>query len=121
MMLAGRATIAMVLGVVLLMTLGQLLFKATAMAWQVHGSPFALPVAWRLAVALGVYGLATVAWIWVLQKVPLSVAYPIVALTFVLVPLGARFLFGETIGLRYMAGTALIVVGIAVATTAKAP
>lgn len=119
MILAGRAATAMVLGVVVLMTLGQLLFKATAMAWQLHGSPLALPVVWRLALALALYGTATIAWIWVLQKVPLSVAYPVVALSFVLVPLGARFLFGEPIGIRYMAGTAFIIVGIAIATTAR--
>jgi drug/metabolite transporter (DMT)-like permease len=105
--------------VVTLMTLGQLLFKATAVVWQQHGTPLATPVVVRMAAALVVYGAATLAWMWVLQKAPLSMAYPIVAFTFVLVPLGAHWLFGEAIGLRYVAGTLLIVAGVAVATSAS--
>lgn len=115
---APRGMLVAIFAVVALMTLGQLLFKATAVSWQQHGTPFAAPVALRMAVALAVYGAATLAWMWVLQKVPLSMAYPIVAFTFVLVPLGAHWLFGEPIGLRYIAGTLLIVAGVAVATTA---
>ena len=78
-------------------------------------------MATRLVIALGVYGVATIAWIWVLQRAPLSLAYPVVALTFVLVPLGARWMFGEAMDLRYFLGCALIVAGIVVATWPARP
>lgn len=116
-----KTVFTVVIVVVLLMALGQLLFKATALSWQHHGTLLAPAVAWRLLVALAVYGAATIAWIWVLQRAPLTLAYPVVALTFVLVPLGARWLFGEEVGLRYLLGTGLIVAGIVVATWSRPP
>jgi drug/metabolite transporter (DMT)-like permease len=116
MMGTSRMALAAVLAVVLLMAAGQLLFKATAAAWQLHGTLFAPAPALRLLASLAVYGIATLAWIWVLQGTSLSVAYPLVALTFVLVPLGAWWWFGESLSPRYMVGMLLIVAGIAVAT-----
>ena len=111
-----RFTLLAVLGVVVLMAVGQLLFKSTAMSWHAHGTLFAPAPAGRLLASLVVYGVATLAWIWVLQRVPLNVAYPLVALTFLLVPLGAWWFHGEALGWRYAAGMLLIVAGIAVAT-----
>lgn len=116
MMGGDRVAMAAVMGVVLLMALGQLMFKATAVSWQLHGTLLAPAPALRLLGSLVVYGVATLAWIWVLQRVPLTIAYPIVALTFVLVPLGAWWLYDESLGLRYVAGMLLIVAGIIVAT-----
>ena len=101
--------------VVVLMAVGQLLFKSTAMSWQQHGTLLAPAVAWRLMLALAVYGVATIAWIWVLRHAPLSMVYPLMALTFVLVPIGALWLFGEEIDLRFLLGTGLIVAGIVLA------
>ena len=111
-----RFAMVAVIGVVLLMAVGQLLFKATAVAWQAHGTLLAPVPAMRLLASLAVYGVATLAWIWVLQRVPLTIAYPLVALTFVLVPLGAWWLYDENLGLRYIAGMLLIVAGIVLAT-----
>lgn len=116
MLASNRLALAAVLGVVLLMAVGQLLFKATAAAWQSHGTLFAMEPALRLLASLAVYGVATLAWIWVLQGTSLSMAYPLVALTFVLVPLGAWWWFGESLSPRYVVGMLLIVAGIAVAT-----
>lgn len=113
---SDRFAMAAVVGVVLLMALGQLLFKATAVSWQLHGTLLAPAPAVRLLASLAVYGVATLAWIWVLQRVPLSVAYPLVALTFVLVPMGAWWLYGESLGVRYLAGMLLIIAGIILAT-----
>ena len=101
------------------MAAGQGLFKSPALAWHAHGSLLTPTVLLRLLVALSVYGVATIAWIWVLQRAPLNLAYPLVALTFVLVPLGARWMFGETVGMRYWIGVGLIVAGIMVAMSAR--
>jgi undecaprenyl phosphate-alpha-L-ara4N flippase subunit ArnE len=52
----------------------------------------------------------------VLKSVPLTVAYPFMALTFCVVPLLAWLLLGETLSLRYGVGTGLIVIGLLVVT-----
>ena len=91
---------------------GQLLFKVTANNLQGPGlaiSPKALIV---LAIALAIYGVATIAWILVLRQAPLNRIYPLMALSFVLVPLGSRFFLGETIGSQYWLGVALLVAGL---------
>ena len=114
-----KAALLALLLVVVLMAAGQLLFKSTALSWHAHGSLLTPTVLLRLLVALSVYGVATIAWIWVLQRAPLNLAYPLVALTFVLVPLVARWMFGETVGMRYWIGVGLIVAGIMVAMSAR--
>lgn len=112
-----RMMIWMTLAVVLTMAAGQLLFKATARALVEHGSVWELAVLWRFAVAIAIYGFATLAWIWVLRTASLSAAYPIIALTFILVPLGAHVFFSEPIGARYWLGSTLIFLGIVVSTS----
>lgn len=95
----------------LLMTTGQILFKKASMAgggasWQ---AIFVNP--W-MAMAITLYGGATVLWVWLLKSTPLSVAYPYTALSYVLVPLAAIAVFGEVVSWRYAIGGALIVIGI---------
>ncbi len=65
-----------------------------------------------LLLALTIYMLATLLWIHVLRVVPLSDAYPFMALAFVIVPLGSWIFFGEQIRWTDGAGTTLIVLGI---------
>lgn len=59
--------------------------------------------------------LASVFWMAVLTKFDLSYAYPFVALTFVFVVAAGGLLFGEPITIPKIAGIALIVAGIALA------
>lgn len=59
--------------------------------------------------------LASVFWMAVLTKFQLSYAYPFVALTFVIVVAAGGVLFGEPITVPKMAGLALIVAGITLA------
>ncbi len=68
---------------------------------------------WLLG-ALAIYGLATILWLFILQRITLSLAYPFVALVFLLVPLGAWLLLGEALLVRTMIGGALIVAGVLV-------
>ena len=101
----------------LLLSLGQILFKRGADSVPpIAGlgdlpALAASPVLW---LAVGLYGGATLLWIYILQQVPLSRAYPFAALGFVLVPLFAWSLFGEALGLPYLVGALLIVAGISV-------
>lgn len=97
---------------VLAIAIGQLLFKAGAAALVESGSVFALKPALLLIVAIGWYGLTTLAWIWVLQKAELGRVYPLMAMAFVLVPLGSYFVFGERFHTQYFVGIAMIMAGI---------
>jgi multidrug transporter EmrE-like cation transporter len=96
-----------------LLSTGQILFKQAA-ATEIE-KPFHLALfnRWMLA-ALFLYAFATSLWVWILRSTPLSVAYPFVALGFVLVPLAAHFLFGEQLTIRYASGVALIIAGLIV-------
>ncbi len=66
-----------------------------------------------LLVGLALYGLSTLAWLFLLRSVPLSRAYPLLALNFVLVPLLSRLFLGEKLGPDYVAGTLLLLGGLA--------
>lgn len=58
--------------------------------------------------------VAIVLWVIVLQKIPLSVAYPFAALAFVIVPFFSWAVYGENVNMAHIIGTALILAGIAV-------
>ena len=75
-----------------------------------------LSVFTNIAVLLGllVYFGAALLWLIVLSKVEVSVAYPFVALGFVLTALMGHFLFAEVLTLQRMAGIMLVCAGVAV-------
>jgi len=51
-------------------------------------------------------------WVYILRTVPLSFAYPFSALGFVLVPVAAKLIFGESIGRMYLIGAVLVIGGL---------
>jgi drug/metabolite transporter (DMT)-like permease len=63
---------------------------------------------------LTIYGICAIAWLWVLTKLQVSYAYPILALTFVFVPLIGKLTLGERVAPSYWAGAFLIFCGVAV-------
>ena len=72
---------------------GQILFKLAARDATFDGFNWRMVASWltpAMISALAVSTLATVLWVWVLRSASLAVAYPIYALTFVLVPLLVR-------------------------------
>lgn len=94
---------------------GQVLFKRAGLAIAGRGAADAvivlatMPAFWA---SLVLYGLATLLWIVVLSRAPLSRVYPFVALPIVLVPLLARAIFEEPLGPFYLAGLGLVVCGV---------
>ncbi len=99
-----------------LLSTGQILFKKAALVDQGGGLFAALTNYWLL-LALILYAIATVLWIWLLRTVPLSIAYPFTALGFILVPLAATLVFGEELGWRFAIGSFLVITGIVVINT----
>ena len=65
-----------------------------------------------LALSLMLLGCAMLLWLFVLQTVPVSVAYPMLSLNFIFITLAARFIWHEPISLRHGVGVLLIIVGI---------
>ena len=58
------------------------------------------------------FGLSAVVWLFVLSRIPLSQAYPFVALGILVTVTAGAGLFGETISWQAMVGVGLIVVGV---------
>jgi len=103
----------LVIASVVLIACGQVLFKYVALLSVTSAHPWSDPKTLAFGVAsLAVYGIATLLWIWVLREVPLSQAYPLMALSFVLVPAAGALIFGERVTLTYGIGVSLIVLGV---------
>lgn len=94
---------------------GQILFKLSAQSLHKAGSFFDIGTLALLFAAFALYGVTTIAWVWVLQKVELGRVYPLMAMAFVLVPIGSYLFLGERFNPQYFIGVALIAVGIIIA------
>ncbi|HCR3444599.1 EamA family transporter [Escherichia coli] len=94
---------------------GQILFKMTSSILQKTGSFFSIETLAYLLSALALYGITTIAWIWVLQKIDLGKAYPLMALAFILVPIGSFIFFNEKFAPQYFVGILFIMIGIILA------
>ena len=84
---------------VALLSIGQMLFKTAAAQWQVDGWGWST---WRsllsapMLLALAMYGMTSVLWVFILRQSPLSVVYPVYALSFLFVPVLAHFAIGAS-------------------------
>lgn len=94
---------------------GQILFKLSAIALRKHATFFHAEPLFLLFTAFALYGITTIAWVWVLQKIELGKAYPLMALAFVIVPVASYFFLHERFQSQYFLGIFLIVIGIVVA------
>ena len=61
---------------------------------------------------LALYGSAAFLYIVALRKIPVSVAFPSVSVSYALVAILGHFLFGEPFGLKQIGGLALIMGGV---------
>ena len=62
--------------------------------------------------ALITYGVATFYWLYLLQTIPLSLAYPFTALAMVIIPITSFYLFNEPLNEIFWVGAILIFMGI---------
>jgi multidrug transporter EmrE-like cation transporter len=105
---------------VVLNALGQLLLKAgtNAVGQFEFVADNIVPVATRIAfqpyIIAGVfcYGVSLIVWIMGLSRIPVSVAYPLLSLGYVINAVAAWYLFGEALTPARMAGIGLIVTGV---------
>ena len=98
-----------ILGGVLLNATAQLLLKAGTNA---------MPLGLRLALephilgGLACYVISVVVWVIALSRVPVSIAYPMLSIGYVVNAVAAWALLGEAVTPMRMAGIAVIVVGV---------
>lgn len=109
-------TLATLLCVVCI-SIGQLLFKKAASALPETLSLMTLITNGWLIASLVLYGLTTLGWVWILRHAPLHLAYPFMGLAFLIVPMLAWTFLGEPLHWRTLAGGALIMAGVALAST----
>lgn len=67
-----------------------------------------------IMIGLFLYGVGALAWIAVLSRLDLSVAYPFLSLNFVLIALVSQLILGEAVPLMRWCGIGFICVGILV-------
>lgn len=66
---------------------------------------------WYLLIGLLMYFFSAAAWVWVLSKVDISIAYPFVSLGFVLTLVFGAMCFDEPLNVSKVAGVAFILLG----------
>lgn len=84
---------------------GAALGQPLQVAFQVLSTPLVLG-------GLAFYALGAAAWLAVLSRVPLSLAYPLLAVSYAITPVVAWMTLGETMPLMRWAGIGTICVGV---------
>ena len=113
-------TFSLVLLGVLLNAAAQLLLKAgtNRVGEFAFSADNLVPVGAKLALSpfilggLGCYVVSVVVWILALSRVPVSVAYPMLSIGYIVNAVAAWFLFGEALGAQKLVGIGFIVVGV---------
>jgi multidrug transporter EmrE-like cation transporter len=113
-------SLALVITGVLLNAAAQLLLKAGTNAvghFEFHLDNV-LPVGMKLVLqphilgGLACYVVSVVVWIMALSRVPVSVAYPMLSIGYIVNAIAAYYLFGEPLAGQKLLGIGFIVVGV---------
>ncbi len=109
-------TTVLILGAVAFSVMGQLFLKSGVQHLAGLGRlEFLLAAArdWHVLSGLVAWTASTLCWLYVLRVAPLSRAYGLTSLTYVLIPLASVYLFGEQVRRLHGVGTVLIIIGVA--------
>jgi multidrug transporter EmrE-like cation transporter len=114
------AALAFLMAGVLLNAVAQLLLKAGTNALGVISLDAGswVQTLWRMAsqghfvLGAGCYVLSLFVWILGLSRVPVSVAYPLLSVGYVVNAIAAHYLFGETVTATRWLGIGFIMVGV---------
>lgn len=96
----------------LLTCIGQVCQKQAVTYWQ-SGLPAknSLAIKWLL-IAIILLALGMLFWLKLLQILPLSIAYPMLSINFVIVTLIGQFIYQEKISIKHWIGVFIIMLGI---------
>jgi drug/metabolite transporter (DMT)-like permease len=79
-----------------------------------------VPIGWKLAtewhilIALGCYALSVVVWILALSRVPVSIAFPMLSMAYVVNAIAAWYLLGEAFSPTKLVGMGIIILGVVI-------
>ena len=90
-------------------TSGVLVSDAGQVSWNAAAE---LVRALPLWIGLCCYGVSVILWLGALSRVPVSVAYPMLSIGYVVNALAAAFLFGEALSMPKLIGILLIIAGV---------
>ena len=116
-------SLALVLANVLVGAVGQLMLKVgMTQVGRIGASQLSQPVETIVRIfttplilaALPLYGGAMILWLVAISRLDLSFAYPLLALAFVINPLLARLLLGESIPWERWVGILVICIGVVI-------
>ena len=108
-----------ILAGVLLNAAGQLLLKAGVTALKSMALDWSKPwqnvlvvgLEWHVFVGLVCYVVSVGVWMMALARVPVSVAYPMLSIGYVVNAFAAYYLFGEPLSVQKLIGIGVIVIG----------
>jgi multidrug transporter EmrE-like cation transporter len=97
------------------MSIGQLFFKQAAIFTNNNThlsfiSKYALNPSFYAAVSF--FAIATITWVQILKTMKISVAYPLLSVSYVITAAGAYYFFGERISSINIIGILLIMFGV---------
>jgi drug/metabolite transporter (DMT)-like permease len=91
--------------------IGRIGSAEVAQAGQTVGRSLKEP---RLWIGLTLFGISALFWLVVLSRVPLSLAYPLVGVSYILIVAFARLFLGEHVPPLRWVGVSIVALGIAV-------
>lgn len=111
---------SLILTGVLLNAAAQLLLKAGTNAIGHFDFQFEniLPIGLKLAFEPHIFGglccyvVSVVIWIMALSRVPVSIAYPMLSIGYIVNAFAAHYLFGESVTVQKLVGIGFIIVGV---------
>ena len=77
-----------------------------------------VPIGWKLATewhivaALFCYALSVIIWILALSRVPVSIAFPLLSMAYIVTAVAAWYLLGEALSLTKVVGIVVIILGV---------
>jgi len=92
---------------------GVLVSDAGSIAWPAAAQLLRAPPLW---VGLCCYGVSVLLWLGALSRVPVSIAYPLLSIGYIVNAFAAAVLFGESLTASKLGGIALIIAGVFVLT-----
>jgi drug/metabolite transporter (DMT)-like permease len=101
---------------IFLISAGQILFKLAATSFDLNARSLLINAFYNkyLIIAVLLYGLTTILWLYVLKNVPLKIAYPFGGLAYIFVPFLSYYFLKENISTANVIGCLIIVVGVCV-------
>ena len=105
---------------VMLNAAAQILMKAgtNAVGYFEFSVENMLPIGWKLATewhiatALFCYALSVVVWVLALSRVPVSIAFPMLSMAYIVTAVAAWYLLGEPLSVTKLVGISVIILGV---------